>query len=138
MNFKKNNVNSSAGFQMAPMLDIVFILLINFMAATIFAQWEQRMEITVPTADSAMTLDRQPGEVIVNIDADGIFYINSREISEELLYSMLCRISDTFKTQAIILRADENAAHKHVIRALDICRRADIWNVAFSCIKSEE
>ena len=52
MNFKRKITESNAGFQMGPMLDIIFILLIHFMAATIFAQWENKLEIKVPTASS--------------------------------------------------------------------------------------
>ena len=138
MNFRKKLEPASGGIQMAPMIDIIFILLIHFMAATIFAQWEQKMDITVPTADTAVSDVRQPGEVIINIDSSGVFYINSREISDDLLYALLSQISGTFKTQPIIIRADEETPHKHVMRALDLCRKADIWNIAFSCIKHEE
>ena len=55
MNFKKRLAENSPGFQMAPMLDIVFILLVHFMAATFFAKWENKLDITVPSADSSMS-----------------------------------------------------------------------------------
>lgn len=122
---------------MAPMLDIMFILLIHFMAATIFAQWENKLGIQVPAADSGIRTDRQPGEVIINIDEAGLFYINSQVITSDRLEFLLKQIASTFKSQPVIVRADSNTRHKAVIKVLDICRRADIWNVAFATIPKE-
>ena len=122
---------------MAPMIDIMFILLIHFMAATIFAQWENKLGIQVPAADSGVRADRQPGEVIINIDAGGEVYINSQLISPERLEFLLQQIAWTFKSQPVIVRADSETRHKAVIKVLDICRKADIWNVAFATLPKE-
>lgn len=137
MNFKKYIRDNPLGFQMAPMIDIIFILLIHFMVATIFAQWENKLGIQVPSADSGIRTDRQPGEVIINIDAEGGMYINSKPISAQRLESLLGQIAETFKSQPVVLRADQNTRHKDVIKVLDICRKVDIWNVAFSTLPRE-
>jgi biopolymer transport protein ExbD len=137
MNFKKHIRDNPLGFQMAPMIDIIFIMLIHFMVATIFAQWENKLGIQVPSADSGLRIERQPGEVIINIDTEGEIYINSKLISEQRLESLLGQIAETFKSQPVVIRADQNTRHKDVIRVLDICRKVDIWNVAFSTLPRE-
>jgi biopolymer transport protein ExbD len=139
MNFSKSRPTGGVSFQMAPMLDIIFILLIHFMAATIFAQWENRLEISIPTAESGVQQDRRrTGEIIVNLDADGKIFINSREVSEESLLDILGRVSSVYQGQAVILRADRATNCQALIRVMDICRQADIWNIAFATIKPEE
>lgn len=138
MNFQRKNRPTGSGFPMAPMLDIVFILLIHFMAATIFAQWEHKIDITIPTAQSAIPQTRQVGEVILNIDRDGQVFINSRPISDAMLLELLTKISDTFKNQPIVLRADKETECQSLIRILDLCRQADVWNIAFATIKPED
>lgn len=138
MNFKKGIRDGDVGFQMAPMLDIIFILLIHFMAATIFAQWENKLGIQVPTADSAVRGDRQTGEIIINVDAEGAVFINSQPMSDERLLSLLHQVAQAFKSQPVIIRADQNTRHRDIIRILDICRQADIWNIAFSTLPKEE
>ena len=60
MNFKRHIRDTSESFQMAPMIDIIFILLIHFMAATIFAQWENKLGIQVPAADSGVRTVASP------------------------------------------------------------------------------
>lgn len=138
MNFKKYIDTNAQTFQMAPMLDIIFILLIQFMVATIFAQWENKLEIKIPTADAAVRQERQSGEVIINIDEGGDIYINSILVSEERLLNLLMQISEEFQTKPAIIRADENTKHRDLIKVLDICKQADVWNIAFSTLPKEQ
>jgi biopolymer transport protein ExbD len=37
----------------------------------------------------------------------------------------------------VVLRGDENVDYKHIVRVLDICRAANIWNVAFATTKPQ-
>lgn len=135
MDFKKRIQTQQTGFQMAPMIDIIFLLLIYFMAATLYAKWETKVGITVPTADSGLQgTQRPPGEVIVNLDDKGRVYINSMEMSKDKLQNLLQQVSDEFKGQPVIIRADRHTDHEHVIAVLDICRKVDIWNVAFATL----
>lgn len=139
MNFKKKFQEHGAGFQMAPMLDIVFILLIHFMAATIFAQWDNKLEIKVPTAANASENDiRQYGEVILNIDRDGKVFINSNEVSDAQLVELLNAIATTFKDQPCIIRPDRDTSCQHLVHVLDLCRGANVWNVAIATAKPTE
>ena len=135
MNFRKKQNDVSVGFQMAPMLDIVFILLIHFMAATLFAKWENKLEITVPTASAEMQASRYRREVIINIDKEGDIFINSIKISDERLDGILKALRADNANQPVVIRADQDARHKDVIKVLDLCTRHDIRNVAFSTIK---
>ena len=135
MNFRKKQQETSAGFQMAPMLDIVFILLIHFMAATLFAKWENKLEISVPTASSETQASRYRREVIINIDKEGAIFINSIQLSDSRLDDILKALRADNPNQPVVIRADQDAHHKDVIKVLDLCTRHDIRNVAFSTIK---
>ena len=133
MDFKRKFQEHNAGFQMAPMLDIIFILLIHFMAATIFAQWDNKLDIKVPTAVNAAENDiRQYGEVILNLDKDGRVFINSNEVAEPQLVEILAAISTTFKDQPCVLRPDRETSCQHLVHLLDLCRGAGIWNVSIA------
>ena len=138
MNFKKRIADTSPGFQMAPMLDIVFILLVHFMAATLFAKWENKLDITVPSADSSLSASRQRMEIIVNVDKNGAIFINSIEMKAERLEEILATTHARSPELPVIIRADQDARHKDVIRVLDICAKADVRNVAFSTITPQE
>lgn len=134
MNFRKRNQIQQAGFQMAPMVDIMFILLIFFMTAFIFAQWENKLGIQVPTASTGDKAEREPGEVVINIDKDGKIFINSMEESPEQLKAILQMVTDVSKFQPVIIRADAEVPHKYFVRVLDICREVDIVNVSIASL----
>jgi biopolymer transport protein ExbD len=134
MNFRKNMPPAGAGFQMAPMIDILFLLLIFFMAAAVYAQWETRIDVTVPSASSGIRAERQAGEIIVNIVADGTIVVNDVDMTPARLESLLAQVAAEFRVQPLIIRADAKTAHEDVMEVLDICRRVDIWNVAFAAL----
>lgn len=71
MNFNTKGGPQRPGFQFAPMVDILFLLLIFFMAASVYSQLESELDITVPTSEVATPIIRAPGEIIINIDKEG-------------------------------------------------------------------
>ena len=138
MNFRKRARQESMGFQMTPMLDVVFLLLCFFVTSQIFSQWETEIDITLPTAKTGQIPQRLPGEIIVNILDTGDVIVNGRQLGEEDLGSMLKRLAGLFPGQPVILRADKKTDYEYVILVLDLCRQADIWNISFATSVPEE
>lgn len=134
MNFRKNMPFQQTGFQMAPMIDIMFLLLVFFMAAAIYAQWETKMDITVPTASTGVRADRQEGEIIINLDADGTVVVNGFVLTADMLLERLSRVAEIHRDQPVIVRADGKVEHEKVMGVLDTCRKAGIWNIAFATL----
>ena len=134
MKFASRPMPSEAlGFQMTPMLDVVFLLLCFILTSQIFSQWETEIDITLPTAATGEIPQRLPGEIIINIQADGETSVNQRVLNEEELGTLLRDIVNLWdKGQPVTIRADQAAAYEHVIRVLDACRVADIWNISFA------
>ena len=132
MNFKQKNSGSEQSFQIAPMIDVIFLLLTFFVASQIFSQWETEIDITLPTAQTSEQPDRIPGEIIINIRDDGAVMVNQLEMDEAALDGLLNRIVEQFSDWAVLIRADKETRYEDVIDVLDACRRADIWNVSFA------
>lgn len=138
MNFRKNNNTPDESFQIAPMIDVVFLLLTFFVASQIFSQWETEIDITLPTAQSSERPDRIPGEIIINILDDGAVVVNQVRMDDPALDSLLNRIVDQFSDWAVLIRADKETRYEDVINVLDACRRADIWNVSFATTMTDD
>jgi biopolymer transport protein ExbD len=124
--------------QMAPLIDIVFLTLIFFMTISVLNQMESELNINVPKATMATEATRSAGKMIINITADGRYVVNQRELSRAGLEEMLKDVSELFPNQQVIIRADENTYHKHVVEVLDTCMRANIWDVSFSTIQDQK
>ena len=132
MNFRKQAVPEPAGFQIAPMVDIVFLLLIFFLVTWNFARYETELDVKVPTAKEGKESRRAVGEVIINVKSDGSIVMNRRTLTAEELGATLRKISELYPDQAVVLRGDENTDYRHIVNVLDVCRGANIWNVAFA------
>lgn len=138
MNFRGRAAgNEGGGMPLTPMIDVVFLLLCFFVTTQIFAQWETELDITLPTAESGTVPERLPGEVIVNILENGDVVVNGRTLDGAALEAMMEKLVALFPGQPVLLRADKLTAYEHIIRVLDTCRKADIWNVSFATMASE-
>lgn len=135
MNFRRKiRSTPNPGVPLTPMIDVVFLLLCFFVTSQIFAQWETEIDITLPTAATGEMLQRLPGEVIINILADGTAVVNGQPMDDERLRAMMARLVELFPSQPVLLRADKATAYEHVVRVLDACRQADIWNISFATL----
>ncbi len=137
MNFRKQSTLEAPGFQIAPMVDIVFLLLIFFLVTWNFARHETELDVKVPTAKEGKESRRSVGEVIINVKSDGTIMMNRRVMTGQELGDTLRKISELYPDQAVILRGDESADYRHIVAVLDICRTANIWNVAFATGRPE-
>lgn len=132
MKFTTHTQNRAPGFQLAPMIDVVFLLLCFFIASQIFSQWETEIDIKLPTAESGKIPGRLPGEIIINITEAGGTVVEGKVLDQANLVILLGRIVESFPGQPILIRADKSTDYEHVIRVLDLCRQSDIWNISFA------
>jgi biopolymer transport protein ExbD len=137
MNFRGSIQNNAPGFQIAPMVDIVFLLLIFFLVTWNFSRSETELDVRVPKAREGKETRRAVGEVIINVKTNGTIVMNRRQMPPTELQDTLQKIASLYPDQAVILRGDESADYRHVVEVLDICRRANIWNVAFATSRPE-
>ncbi len=120
---------------MAPLIDIIFLTLVFFMALSIFGQLETELSISVPKAKESKEAVRSPGEIIINVTKEGKVIVNQKRLSADELEGMLKKISFLFPHQPVIIRADEKTYHKFVVNVLNACAKADIWNISFATMK---
>jgi biopolymer transport protein ExbD len=137
MKFRDTNVQQGAELELAPMVDVVFLLLIFFIVTWQFARFERDMDISVPAAEETTDEPRNVGEIIVNVQEDGSIVLNGLEVSEEELLAKLKSISEAYPDQAVILRGSSEANFQAIINVLDEIKKAGIWNVAFATTKPQ-
>ena len=137
MKFRKRD-QALPSFQFSPMIDVVFLLLCFFITSSVFSQWELEVDVVLPTADSAEIPDRLPGEVIINLGQDGRVSVNQQTLTLEELEKRLTRLSKFFPGQPVVVRADKATVYENVMKVIDTCRKADIWNISFATSADEK
>lgn len=137
MNFRKNKTNRAAPLQMTALMDVVFLLLCFFVTSSVFSQWETEIAISLPTAKSATVPGRMPGEIILNVAEDGVVTVNGQILSTEEVTERLARIAKLFPGQSVVIRADKATNYESLVKVIDACRAADVWNFSLAT-KDEE
>lgn len=119
-------------FQMTAMMDVVFLLLCFFVTSSVFSQWEYEVDLTLPTARSATSSTRLPGEIILNVSRDGTVTVNQRAFRGEALETLLRQVAGYLPGQPITIRADAETAYADFMRVVDACHLAGIANVSLA------
>jgi biopolymer transport protein ExbD len=135
MNFRSRTVSQHPGIQLAPLVDVLLLLLIFFLLTWNAARNENELDVKVPKASAAKEKSAPIGDVIVNVKADGNVVVNRRTLSEPDLTTMLKGLVALNPDQAVVIRGDEAGAYKNIVAVLNVCSQAGVTNVAFATAK---
>src|SRR4029077_2721821 len=135
MNFRSRTAPQHPGLQLAPLVDVLLLLLIFFLMTWNAARNENELDVKVPKASSAKEKIAPIGDVVVNVKADGNVIVNRRTLGVAELSELLKGLVQLNPEQAVVIRGDETGAYKNIISILNICTEAGITNVAFATAK---
>lgn len=137
MTFKRRLNSRPAALALTSMLDVIFLLLCFFVTASVFSQWESEISIQLPAAATAEQPSRLPGEIIVNLAKNGDIAVNGKILALSDLESRLARISKFYPGQPVIIRADRDVKYESLVKVIDTCRAADVWNFSLATAGDE-
>ncbi|MEE9368626.1 MAG: biopolymer transporter ExbD [Pontiella sp.] len=126
---------------MAPMIDMVFLLLIFFMVASHMTKMD-RIPVELPVADKSVVPDTALGRQLITIrslDTTGEeveILMNLLEVDVEQIKPVVERLLSENKDTEIYLRADRYAKHKHVKEVMAACAEGGVVNVIFATFES--
>lgn len=120
------------GFQLAPMIDMTFLLLVFFMLTTKISKEQVKLDIKLPLASAAKNPDDAAGRDIVNIDRDGAVFLGDRAVTEDELEGALRKRFADRRFARIYLRADAGTDVRHVKRITALCARSGASEIIFA------
>lgn len=121
-----------AAMQLAPMIDIVFLLLIFFIVTWQFSRSETEMKISVPSSQEGADPKRVLGEIIVNVRVTGEVVVEGQVMTQAQLKQKLSAIAKQHQNQPVRLRGDSKAEYQTIVEVIDTCQKAGIWNISFA------
>ena len=134
----RNHKMPPAELQLAPMLDVVFQLLIFFLVAFEFQRSELDMKVQVPSAQEGADPKRARGEIIVNVRENGEVVVENQTMTQQQLREKLTAIAKQHENQPIRLRGDAKCEYQTIVEVIDTCQKAGIWNISFATQRSKE
>ena len=142
MRIPNNRSRGGVGFNMTPMIDIVFLLIIFFLVSSHLARQETQMELDLPAAASGRRAadDDRTRRVIVNVlaqprSADGQLMVGGRVLQEDELQKVIefeRRRADG--PLEIRIRSDRQVPYRRVEPIMIACAKAGVWNVSFAVL----
>jgi len=130
--YSRHRRTKAVDINMAPLIDMVFILLIFFLVTTSFVR-ESGVDVQRPKAKSAVT--REKINLIIGVTKDGIIYIESHPVDIRSIRARMERFLAETPEGSVIIVADKDSKTGTVIQVLDECRLAGVKNVSVAARK---
>ncbi len=105
----------------APLIDMVFILLIFFLVTTSFVR-ETGVDITRPTATTAVTA--APNTILIGVSKDGTIHLDRRTIDVRAVRANVERAIAENPDAAVVIVADKDSTTGRMIEVMDACKLA--------------
>jgi biopolymer transport protein ExbD len=136
MRIPSRAVSNDVGFNMTPMIDVVFQLIIFFLLSSHLAKQEKQLPLPLPAARSGFVeaADSRP-RLTVNVLADGTLLVANQPIQAGDLVGLLReRRTAHGEELEVRIRADRGVLYRRVEPVLIACVQAGIWNVAYAVV----
>jgi biopolymer transport protein ExbD len=115
----------------APLMDMVFILLIFFIVTSTFTK-ETGVEVTKPQAQSASELEKQ--SIMVAITREGTIHVNERQVDLVGLQDILKGMLTKQATREIVLIADKSSYSGLLVKVVDACNLSGAKKVSIAAV----
>jgi len=113
----------------APLIDMVFILLIFFLVTTSFVK-ETGVDISRPTASTAVAKNK--ATILIGITRDNTIHLDRREMDVRAVRSGVERAMAENPEAGVVIVADQESRTGLVISVMDACKLAGAQNVALA------
>lgn len=114
---------------MAPLIDMVFILLIFFLVTTSFVK-ETGIDVNRPAAQTAVS--KSKATILIGIDTENRIFMDKREIDIRAVRANVERALAENPEGAVIIVADKSSQTGTAISVMDGCRLAGAGNVSLA------
>jgi biopolymer transport protein ExbD len=132
------------GFQIAPMIDVVFVIMLFFMVMAGAVKVERELKTQLPGIGTPALNndDTPPDEIIVTVEESGVVTLNEEEFDSPENKTLpnftgtlmkLKQEADSRNAKVMVtIQAEEQARYERVIDVLNAMAKARIGNVTFT------
>lgn len=115
---------------LAPLIDVIFLLLIFFMVASSLNE-NSFMRATICLPKVGLTSDAEKFPIILQIDKDGHLFLDNKLISWEEMSGYLLEQNNLKLEKGIEIYADKDVYFKYIARVMEIAGKTNINKVNF-------
>ena len=131
----KTRLKKNPAINLVPMIDVIFFLLVFFMLFTTFRTTPYGVDLKLPKATNVAQTNAE--NIIVHITNDGHLYLQDQAVTIEQLQSQIKDEIAAKPDTVVVLKADENAKYKSLIKVMDVVSQVGGYNFALAAEKEE-
>ena len=118
-------------FQLTPMIDMTFLLLIFFMVTTKISKEQIKQEIKLPVASNASISPEASNRDVISIDDQGRYFIAQTPADKKQLANHLKQRFENTPPLRLYIRADKNTPGKQIKEVMKMAADAGALDVIF-------
>lgn len=121
------------------LIDVIFLLLIFFMVSTTFDQ-QALLKVDLPEASVVEDRAVNPDSLELVIDDEGRMYLNDQQLIDSDARTIRAAIEEAAgdnRDIPLILRADRQTPHHHVVTAMDVAAQLGFSNLSIATDRSD-
>ena len=131
----KKTSDDAVAVPMAPMIDIVFLLLIYFITTFQPQPVEAHMAVNMPAPDMSAQEPKETKPIEVWITPDGFLWGGVSVVSSSEIRERMMRVSSLDATVTVLLKVHNDAVESQLVEILDCCSYADLNNLNILTLK---
>ena len=118
-----------AEINIIPLVDVVLVLLIIFMATTAFVK-ESGLNMKLPAAKTSEVVPQENKDLDIALTRDNKIFLNGKEVKEAAVGLAMRTQAKAHPDPRVVIKGDENIEYKRVVRLMDMAKQAGLPKVA--------
>ena len=118
-----------AEINIIPLVDVVLVLLIIFMATTAFVK-ESGLNMKLPAAKTTEVTPEDSKDINVALTIDNKIYLDGKSVQEEDVRNAMVERAHKNPDVRVIIKGDKNIAYKRVVSVMDMAKQAGLPKVS--------
>lgn len=124
MRFKRHVEFKRGQLDIAPLIDVVFLLLIFFMLTSSFI-FQPGIKINLPKAVTSEVI--QERNLVITINANNVIYLSNRPVTLKQLKVQLQKAVK--EDRPLLIKADRESSLGKVVQVWDLCREIGLTQI---------
>ena len=126
MRIRRKSENDETIINITSLLDVMFILIIFFLATSTLQREEHDIKVNLPSRSESGSLSAVSKTLVINVRKDGSYYLQNTVKNLEEMKKLVEDAAQQNPQQKVLIRGDREALHGYVAAAVGVCKTSGI------------
>lgn len=122
---------------LSAMVDVLFLLLIFFMTASVFREAELEIPIELPVSEQSEAGGTDATRIRISFDDAGQVFLGERQVTLDELSATLSGLAAEFPGEVVEVRGDQSGQYGLAVRIMDLARAAGLSDIRLATVKPQ-